>query len=216
MKQKFLFSILFCCISFSVSAQNRYRQTFSNFAAIDFPGKPRVMDTLGQKIYSYTGDSASYTVILRDDRDVSQILQSESDLDEYYDGMIEGILKAEKSKLIAKTKIQFESLKGMQIECLLETKKNLPNLKFTRLILLNSKIIVIDYSTLSEYRNLTENDRATFFNSLQLLERGAVVNQYNVPDKIQSHSTAYMLGRITGFLLLVLLVGGIIYFVAKK
>ncbi|WP_460553985.1 hypothetical protein [Ferruginibacter profundus] len=216
MKKKFLLSLLLYLIFFCTAAQSRFRQTLSNRFTIDFPVKPQFKDTLGKDVYYSIGDSACYTAIVADDEETGDMLHSEKDLYEYYEGIIEGILKAEKSKLVTKSNIQWNGVKGMEIECSLPVKTNIYDLKFKRFFFFNRKLIVLDYSTFAQYRNVTEQDKANFFSSLQLVQKNTAVSQYSANVKSGTHSTAYALGKITGVLVMLLILGFIIYRVVKR
>lgn len=220
MRRTFLISIILYVISNTLAAQNSYRQIISNYGTLEFPGKPQAKDTLGKRVYYYPGDSAYYVALMTEDDKAAEILKSESDLYEYYDGMIESMLELEKGKLIAKNKIDFKGFKGIDIEYSVNAKKNMPDLKFKRIIFLNLQVIDMEYWTLSGNKNVTEQDRMRFFNSFGFLKKPPFPEQYQAPEKVHAHSSAYMLGkmvgRIVGFLIVILFIGFIIYLVAKK
>lgn len=202
-----LFSVL------TLFGQTGYKQNFGDLVAITFPQKPETIDTLGQRVSQFIDSTAIYSVLSRE-FNFEEIPHIHSEkLSQFYDGTINGFLKASGGKLIGKHPFEIDGLKGVEIELVSTANPNVPDLRFTRFLLLNNSLITINFWTLSENREATQKNRTEFFNSLVI-----TADKTSLTQGID-HPAAFMLGSLMGKLfawaIILGLIAGVVLLIRK-
>ena len=140
-----------------------------------------------------------------------------AELSEYYEGVIEGVLKAANGQLISKKEFELSGLSGVDFTYTASDNPNLPDLRFQRVIFINDELIVINFLTSSENKAAAENEVGKFFNSFVINSSGVELTQ-GAENPI-AFKIGTLFGRFAGFsLTLGVLVGGvaIIIFLVRK
>ena len=213
---KYVLSILLLFIGHFVSAQTGYKQKLTDFSSITFPQQPIRLDTLGHTSYRYIDALATYVVTIRASTDKDMVLDA-AELSEYYEGVIEGVLKAANGQLISKKEFELSGLSGVDFTYTASDNPNLPDLRFQRVIFINDELIVINFLTSSENKAAAENEVGKFFNSFVINSSGVELTQ-GAENPI-AFKIGTLFGRFAGFsLTLGVLVGGvaIIIFLVRK
>lgn len=205
-----IFSILF---SFG---QNQYKTDIVKIATIDFPSKPNVIDTLGRKIYSYANENASFLVIVSNYKENDIYELKDGDLSRFYDGVVEGMLKTTKGKLINKKTINIDGLNGIEIEFSSITNPILQDLRFTQILYSDKGVFIINYWANSEKRILTPDERNKFFNSFQFTINKESLKQYTIAKSDQAYNISFIIGEIIGYIIMLAILVGLITFTMKK
>ncbi len=201
-------------------AQESYQQEIANLATIMFPAAPGIQHISGRQVYSFAGESAIYVVTVTDIGNTGMVMEGESDLDEFYEGVVKGVMNAAKGKLISKKKVMVNGLKGIDIEYVSDTNPNLPALRFQRSVFFNNKSFAISFWTTPENKNSTAHERNTFFNSFapSIVKEKIVqfANKRPAPAPNSAGNIGYGIGKLIGTLLLpAVIVLLIVYFVRK-
>jgi hypothetical protein len=212
MRKTVLLLTTFFCASLLLG-QTIYKQKLSDLASIDFPEKPDFHDTLHQKIFNYNGDSATYMVIVADISFDPTFKVKPGKVNEVYEGVIAGTLKATKGRLINKKRIKIDVLDGVEIEYISNTNPNLPDRRFKRLVFFNDKIFNYDFWTLSSLKIQTNNSREKFFDSFTITADKTSLRQ----NTDTAYQTGYEIGYyIIGPLIIIGVIALIVYFIVRK
>ncbi len=196
-----------------MSGQTTYKQQLSDLATIDFPAKPDFHDTAHQRIFNYSGDSASYIVMVIDISSDPSFKIKPGKVNEVYKGFIDGTLKATNGILVNKKNIKIDSLDGVEIEYVSNAHPGLPDRRFKRTVFFNDKIYSYDFWTLTSFKDSTYASRVKFFNSFTVLVDRNKLRQ----DTDTAYQTAYQIGYyIIGPLIIIGLIGLIVYFIIRK
>jgi hypothetical protein len=212
MKKSILFSLALIYVHF-LFGQNTYKQKLSDLATIDFPQKPDFRDTLGRKVFSFHGDSASYVALVMDISFDPNYKIKPGKLDEAYNEIINGTLRASKGKLVNKKKIKIDTLDGIEIEYISTSNPNQYDRRFKRIIFFNDKTYTYDYWTFSTLKDLTSHSREIFFNSFTILGDKKNLRQDTDTGFMKAYDIGYY---IIGPLLILVILITIVYFIFKK
>ncbi len=96
--------------------QSKFSQPLGNIASINFPAEPKVLDTLGQKLYGLKTDSCNYTVVIGSINSDEDFEKNPNSLDKFFEGIVKGVLKKSNGELLTKKNIAVYSHRGIEIE----------------------------------------------------------------------------------------------------
>ena len=192
---------------FLVKAQKTSNKQFiTSFATIEFPSKPTVLDTLGVRSFHYADSLADYIVTVKDMTEIEGFRLKFENLDQFYEGVKEGMLGANNGKLTSQKPFTIAGLKGSE---LIYTTPNpeLPNLGFKRILFVDGLVIGIDMIIYAENEQQTKAAREIFFNSLSITGDTKLLKQETIGSTEGiANGFAYQLGKLTGYALIILLV----------
>ena len=212
-----LVTLLSLSATFLVKAQKTpNKQSIASFATIQFPAKPTVLDTLGVRSFHYADSLADYMVTVKDVTEIKGFQLKFEDLDEFYRGVKKGTLEASKGQLISQKPFTIAGLKGSELNYSISN-PNLPNLGFKRMLFVEGLAISIDFITYAEDEQQTKADRESFFNSLSFTGDPKLLKQETIASTDElANGFAYQLGRVTGYVLIVLLVIWVVKRLTRK
>lgn len=182
MKYLILITILFGTKTTELFGQNWLSQILTEQVSIDFPSEPVLSDTLGIKTFSYSDADASYLMNIRDLGKLKNFQLKENELENFYNKIIEGTIQGSQGELISKSQFTMSGFKGIEIEYTSSVNPDLPNLRFKRIILLNTTIYLYDFWTVLENKEQTHTDRDKYFNSFTIIGDTATIKQYTITD----------------------------------
>lgn len=213
MKKNLVFVfILTTCFAF---AQTPSKQNLANIASITFPSSPQVSDTLGFQVLKYSDSIAHYLVIAQDLSKEAGFKLKKEELNEFYDGNIEGVLKAAGGKLISKKPFQINGLKGLDVEYS-ASNPDLPNLRFKRILFINNIIFSLDFWVSSENEVKSREAKDRFFNSLVITADKANLKQNTDIDTVTAVEAGYVAGQIIFYISLFAIIAIIVVLIRKR
>ncbi|WP_431291833.1 hypothetical protein [Pedobacter sp. P26] len=181
-----------------------FHQTLGDLAAIDFPDKPQTIDTLGQHVHHYSDSSGFYLAGLSD-LNKNGAGFSHNELDSLYSGFIGGTLKTSKGELVSKKPYHLDGLQGYEIKYVTNN-PNLSNLRFKRILFLNSQMLYVDFWTDKDKDEVSKPARERFFNSLKITANKASRQQ----GTSNMGNIAFGLGYIVGQAIVWVVLAGVI------
>lgn len=214
--------IFLCCllVTQTVFGQNSYTQVLNEFASLQFPFKPDSNKIDASKtIFKAITDSAVYLVVVEDVHNDKTFFVKPESIERVYDAISAGISKALSGEIIKKEPfVTQQGLKGITIEC---RSKGQPNtdmyIMFKRILIVNDRLYTYDYWTLPQYKELTEQSRHQFFNSLSFKGNAQSLQQYSKDyGSKQAYNMGYAAGGLLIPLLVLVIIGGVFYFILKR
>lgn len=205
MKKLPILTVVFISISFFLYGQDSYKQNLESFATINFPSKPDFVDTLGQKAYKYSDEDAIYYILIFDSSMQKDFQLNEGRLDEFYNGYVNGVIKASNGKLVSKNMFDINGVRGVEIEYNSISNPNLPDLGFQKVLFFNRTIITVNFLTLSKNKLSTQNKRNKYFDSFVVTIDKEKIKQFTVSiDQIDK--SGYIMGTIIFYFILIWLI----------
>jgi hypothetical protein len=203
---KRLFTISALLIILCAFQQALYHQKLGKIAAIDFPGKPQAVDTLGQHLHHYTDSSSFFYLAGVSDLEAEPAGgYSKREVDSLYAGYIRGTLTESAGELVSKESFQVNGLQGFEIKYI-TSKPNMSNLRFKRILYLDSEMLYVDFWTDKDKDAVSKSFRERFFNSLKITAVKA-----SQQDSHRKDTAAFNLGYIIGQVIVgIALVGAIL------
>jgi len=173
MKLKYiLISLFFFALNISF-AQDWITTEITDFTAIEFPKPTDYNESQSESIIStFTGDaiySVSYR-LLPDDQS-SQI--ENGLLQNFYDGVVNGIIDASKAKLQSKANCTANGFNGIDITYLAPPHPKIPSKRVKRIFYINKYVIHINYWQLTKDAGLAEKNKKRFFDSFTIKKTAA-------------------------------------------
>jgi len=178
MSKRLLFIIAYILVINSFVHSQVFTQNIDSIATVDFPGSPDVSDTMGRRVYNYSVGTEYYLVITHDLSNAPNLHVKKQELDGFYNSVIKGILDAAQGKLIAKKNFEVSNLRGAEIEFTSASNAKLPDLRFSRLIFVEKKLIMYSFWTMSANKLTTLTSREAFFNSFKFFSTKKVLKQH--------------------------------------
>lgn len=218
MKLKTRSFIVFLMLSCVVLAQETFPVKITDLSSIEFPSKCEVNKIDSGTIYSLTNDNGLYIVV---DKEISSIQSSkieDNNLIEFYEGYIDGSLKATNSELISKKEIIVDGIMGVELEISVHQNPNYIN-RLRRVFYLKGHIITIEFLSTND---LNKFSKSTFFNSFKIKSnisnKNSTINSGE--NKIESnYNTAYNIGYFIAKIFPIILIFGVgilLFFLYKK
>ncbi|MDN3723805.1 hypothetical protein QRD02_05385 [Aequorivita sp. SDUM287046] len=189
--------ILLFLIANTSYAQEWVKTDITDFASIDFPVASELIETGQETVYNARDEVAFYLVSIRKltDQQTSQITQK--DIPTIYQGVVRGALESANAELVSLNEIAIQEFLAVELEYLAQSSPELPSQRFKRVIYLNQNIINIDFWPLTDATTLSNERKATFFNSFTITS-----NQIAQTSTNENHNSAiYDAGYKTGLLL---------------
>ncbi|MCA0153677.1 zinc ribbon domain-containing protein [Winogradskyella vincentii] len=216
LKATFLFLIItsFCL------AQDWVQTLISGIGSIEFPSDPEIFDQSGVLIYKVENEDAFYLV------SITQIDPSYNDeitanLEDYYEGHLEGVEEASGGTVTFKQDIGIDGVSAIDARISGVANPELPSLLFKRFVYVNSFNVSAEFrpKKTDELEFTALKDR--FFNTLQLdvsaLGPSMVLDGANAEKDAfrKGYEIGYVIGRIAFWVFLVIIAILIFYFIIK-
>lgn len=171
------FLLVYLIYAYSSSFSQTVKLRIDSLATIDFQAKPNFSDTMNNKVYSLAIGSERYIVSVRDISNVPNLHIKEDELPDFYTSIIDGIVDAAQGKIIAKTNIVVSNLKAAEVEFTSNSNPRLPDLRFSRVLIVNNKLIIYAFWTVSANEEATSIRRNDFLNSIRFLLTNSAYKQ---------------------------------------
>ena len=192
--------ILFVFVPIFLLGQNLTKQNLVEIAVIGFPGQPEISDTLGKRIYTFSNENARLAVVVTNYTPKNEFQLKEGELNQFYDGTIQGVIKSIQGKLINKKEVNIDGLVGTEIEFTIPSRPNYPNLGFQRILYTNKGVFAISYLTTSEKRSFIEKEKQQYFNSFQFTIAKEKIVQFTTAKGDPAYDISFVFGQILGYL----------------
>lgn len=181
----------------------------SDFASVELPFLPEISYADGATSYVSGDDLGLYLVSIKN---LGNNRLEESDLPEFYKGVVKGTLEASNGELLAKNEFRLNGISGMEILYLTDANSELPELKQKRIVVKNSNLITYEFWTFRENEQLALDSKNRFFNSFTILEReiDPEKNAYN-----KAYDFGYIAGKIIFYLIIISVIVGLVFLVIR-
>jgi hypothetical protein len=214
MKLKILFFLLFTINFGFVYSQSIYRQDLNRLATIDFPDTPKAGITSGIQTYKSAIGSNSYVVLLNN-LDNEDSIRTPKDLDNFYEGVVEGTLETSKSlKIDYKKSILIDGLKGLEFKYSKFINSNDTVFIYQRVLYFNSITFALMFTTFDDKQKKYQIERDKFFNSFTVIAEKKNIKQFT--NTSFATKIGYIAGKTFADLLIVGLITLLVIFIAKR
>ncbi|WP_411895273.1 zinc-ribbon domain-containing protein [Winogradskyella sp. A2] len=201
-------------------AQDWMQTPIPGIGNIEFPSDPEIFDQNGVLIYKLENDDAFYLVSIAQ-TDPSYNAEIEANLEEYYEGQLEGVEEASGGTVTFKQDIGIDGVSAIDARISGVANPELPSLLFKRFVYVNS------FNVSAEFRPKKTDEleftalKDQFFNSLQLdvsaLGSSIVVDEVNGEKDAfkKGYEIGYVIGRIAFWVFLVIIAILVFYFIIR-
>jgi hypothetical protein len=179
---------------------------------VKFPNSPEKTIESGSKVYNASDDNAIY---ITSARTIPTTVTTDEERDQIHDGVAGGMIDAANGQLLSSETILIDGITFRKIKYTATGNTQLPDLRYSLLVILGNQLINIGYWTTPELDDLAFANREQYFDSVRI--------DSQQKESLESENTAYDLGVWTGivcFILVgILVLGGtvlIIRYVRKK
>jgi hypothetical protein len=179
---------------------------------VKFPNSPEQTIENGSIVYNTTDDNAIYLTSVRT---IPTTVTTDQERDQIYDGVAGGMIDAANGQLLSSETILIDGITFRKIKYTATGNTQLPDLRYSLLVILGNQLINIGYWTTPELDDLAFANREQYFDSVR------IDSQQN--ESLESEKTAYDVGvwtELICFILVgILVLGGtvlIIRYVRKK
>lgn len=225
MKRNLILITFFLLTAYTNVKAQTYSLNIDSLAKIDFPAKPKLMQTNAGKLYTIDKDSRVYMVLIQDIRTNKLTYLASADLPVFYEGIIKGTLQQAKGVLRQKQQAEIDGLQGLDFEYVSSqyadstTSEFLPEYRFHRDLLLNGRLINCIYWTTSDSLQTRRDTvlRNAFFNSFKVTIAESKRSQYpdlGFGEKYNNDSTLIFITLAVVLGAMILLIG-ILYLVQR-
>ena len=167
--KKAVLTIFFFIIISNVIAQNWMKLTVAATLSAEFPSIPNILNVDDLTIYQITETNFILNITYTYKVKSFKLKLVGSNLDEFYDGIIEGTLVAsEDSKLLTEKDIFFEKFKGKEIIYTKDFNDLNDIMVYKRIIIIDGVIFTFEVWNLSDIKQTKIIDK--FFNSIKLIK----------------------------------------------
>ena len=161
-------------------------------ASIEFPDSVTRKQVQGQLVYVCQAGPTLCIVVRQTGSSLLGLLSSSADFGK---GLVKGLLEETKGQLVAQHRIEVSGFKGVEVQFTTPSKPELPATKYTRMVVVNGTIYVLNYWTNAEQDAASTAERTRFFTSFSVKAQPELVG----PDVRKLGSLA---GRLLAYLVL--------------
>lgn len=214
-----LYLVIFILLSNLTFSQDWIKTDITNSVSIKFPIKSEVTKTQNETVFSVNDGFAIYLVSVHKLSSQQSAGFSKENLQELYNGVLQGKISASNAELISKKEITVNETPILEAELFTTSNPQLPSQRFSRILYSNQNLITIGYWPIS---NLDNEQKLKFFNSLSITPN-TIENtlQNNNTDNLSSaYESGYFIGKIISFIIFLGFIIGIVflirYFIKKN
>jgi len=212
-----LFSLI-SILTIECFSQNNTEYKLEDGFTISLPENFTVTDTLGQRAIIAHIENGQILILKAPNKgkiDVS--IKNESELIEFYKEFQRGLLKPSKGNLLNDNFFEIGKLKANKISYRVNTSEE-PELRDALIVVLNNNIYVIQFLQLESKYNDIKVVRDKFFSSIKPSQTFSIKNQLTISAESSTdiEKTAYNLGRIFGYVLIIGIFIFIVIWILKK
>ncbi len=211
MNLKFLMSSFLLFITVLLNAQSNYIQNISDIFSINFPANPTISNNSFETDYYLNTNENTQYILSINKLDPSLETPTIDDLNNTYNGLIDGVLNKYKGTLISKKKIEIGKLKCIEFEFSTLIANNIPYTVFSRGIVIKNKLYTSFFWCISSEKNKFILKKDNFFNSIKLLVPENSITQYKQDSKAGNYNMLFIIGQT----LCSLIILGLMYIVLK-
>ncbi|MEL4309088.1 hypothetical protein [Joostella sp. CR20] len=190
-------------------AQEWTKTELNVFSSIEFPVAPEKTAQNGDIYYSTSDDYGVYLVMIRN---MGNQKISESELPQFYEGFLYGVLKSVNGELIKQNEFNTNGIIGNEMVYLANSNPQLPNLRHKRVILKNNNLISYEFWTFEESEQLASKNKERFFNSIAV--SNTKIAEPENPENEETNSayeSGFLIGKVVFYLFVVgLIISGIL------
>jgi len=170
-----LFLLLYTGIAFG---QSSFKLKIDSLAVVNLPGKPASKKNDTGQIYFYKKYASEYIILLQNFKYYKKFSLRQDSLSAFYEGVVEGHLRAPHSKLLSKNEVTINGFKAIDFSYKADSTHGLPDVRFQRAIFLDHYMITFSYWTSSDslQKNLPNKD--AFLNSIAIIADKDKTKQY--------------------------------------
>lgn len=148
---------------------------------LTFPGQPEKLDTLGQKVYTYSDENGYYSCIVQKTT-IDPVKLAGIDIGQFYSEIYQSVQNpADKCKHISQNEIVILDTRAMEFYAQCEERPDIPELRYKRLVLNPPNLYVIDFWTTRAKYNQSGSLKNAFFESMIIDSQG---NQATIPSAL--------------------------------
>lgn len=209
----FIFTLC-CFLSLALSAQDGVSIRLNDFATIEFPSTPEFTERESRQVYTYQDSLGVYLAMVSTLTESQNALMiNRTEITNLYTGTAKGGMDATNGSLVSSEVSYYDGIPFLDIEFTTPYNEKLPSLRLNRFIYTNPDVILMAYWPLVEDQNQIVLQKLKFFNSLELDETQVALIQEQLQNDDSKRNVAYMMGRITGMLIVFGIIIGFIVLV---
>jgi hypothetical protein len=214
------FAIIMCSFIGQSQDQDQDRISGSDWMEVEvlenvyvkFPNSPEQTIENGSIVYNATDDNAIYITSVRT---IPTTVTTDEERDQIYDGLAGGMIDTANGQLLSSERILIDGITFRQIKYTATGNTQLPDVRYSLMVILGDQLINIGYWTTVELDDLAAANRKQYFNSVRIASQQK--------ELLKLENTIYDLGVWTELICFILvgifLLGGtvlIIRYVRKK
>lgn len=176
MKRSFLlFLLLYTGIAFG---QNTFKLKIDSLVIATLPGKPASKKNDTGQVYFYKRYASEYIIYLQNFKYYKKFSLRQDSLSAFYNGVIEGHLRAPHSKLLSKSEVTINGFKAIDFSYKADSTHGLPDVRFQRAVFLDHYMITFSYWTSTDSLQKNLPNKEAFFNSIAVIADKDKTKQY--------------------------------------
>ena len=170
---------------------------------LTFPGPPERLDTLGQKVYTYSDENGYYSCIVQK-TSIDPIKLAGLDIGQFYSEIYQSVQNpADKCQSISQNEIVIHNTRAMEFYAQCAERPDIPELRYKRLVLNPPNLYVIDFWTTRAMFNQSGSLKNAFFESMIIDSQG---DQARIPSALDNSEAGEPSLLRYGFLLAAIVV----------
>lgn len=203
--------LFFAGLIFCLQSQSQTTVKLTETVTLNFPGQPEVIDTLGQKVFHYDSEGAYFACIVQQTK-INPSTRASMDINKFYTDVYQSLNKPQDHcQTVKQQEIHLQDLVGMEFYYKCDPNPEIPEIRYKRLILYESRLFVLDYWTTQANFPESSSEKNAFFESMLVK---SVDNTAPIPSAFESRKTSNSFSYY--WLLLILLLFPAVYFFWKR
>jgi len=178
----------------------------NDFSSIYFPSSPDKSESMGGLYFTTSDDTGVYMVMIKD---IGNPKITESELPQFYQGVLSGALKSVNGELIEKNEFKSNGINGVEMLYTANSNPQLPNLRHKRILLVNNYLISYEFWTFKETEQIASINKERFFNSIVVSFKKDIDLEEN--EQTSTYEAGVAFGKVISYLLIIgLIIGGVL------
>jgi hypothetical protein len=210
MMKKFILFIIIVSLAGPQLLSAQVKINVSPGVFLTFPGEPSILDTLGQKVYDYSDETGYYACIVQN-TSLNATTRSTLDVGRFYKEVYQSVIRpGDNCNTTKQTEVTLQDLLGMEFFATCDPDPEIPELRYKRLILYESRLFVLDFWTTQAYFSQSASKKNAFFESMNV----QVNNAAPIPSAIEPSGSENKVSY--KWLILILILVPVIYLIASR
>jgi hypothetical protein len=183
---KKLFTLFFLCCTQLAFSQTGVRVSLNNALSVTFPSKPVKSKTdSNTTVYSANQNGAYYIVSVKN---LGEEISSDS-LSNFYDGVVNSTIKKSNAKLVSKSSVSINDIKGIQFEYTVDNKAGFPDTRFQESVYSDKMLVSFSFWTFKDKLGAHASDKDIFLNSIVNPSEPAPPTPYQTEAQAKANPT---------------------------